>query len=196
MVPATLKGPALAAVVIGGSAGSVEALTVILPGLPPTFPPVLVVVHLPPSPSSLLVAVFGRRCAMRVCEPEAFEPIERGAVYFAPADYHLLVGPDGRCALSVAPPLLYSRPAIDVLFESAAEVYGPGLAGVVLSGASADGSAGLRAIHAAGGVTFVQDPSSSAVDVMPRAAIAAVPSARVLPLSTLVSELCALAADS
>ena len=192
MVSAALRSDArvIEAVVIGGSAGSVAALGQVLPGLPSEFPPVLIVVHVLPSSPSLLAQLFRPRCAMRVREPEAFEPIERGTIYFAPADYHLLVEPSRRCALSIEPPVRFSRPAIDVLFESAASVYGAGLIGVVLTGASADGAQGLRAIDAARGLTIVQDPSTAEHDVMPQAALAAVPGTKVVSLSALTTELC------
>ena len=190
MVSAALSARrAIEAVVIGGSAGAVSALGELLPGLPSGFPPVLIVVHVPTSKPSLLAGVFAPRCAMRVREAEAFEPIERGSVYFAPADYHLLVEPDRRCSLSIEPPVHFSRPAIDVLFESAADVYGAGLVGIVLTGASGDGAQGLLAIHAAGGLTMVQDPATARASIMPRAAISIVPAARVLPLSALLAEL-------
>jgi two-component system chemotaxis response regulator CheB len=197
MVPTPLRPRrAIEAVVIGGSAGAVSALGEILPGLPSDYPPVLVVLHVLASSPSRLVDVYRPRCAMRVREAEAFEPIERGSVYFAPADYHLLVEPDGRCALSVGPPVLFSRPAIDVLFESAALAYGAALAGVVLTGASADGAHGLSAIDSAGGLTFVQEPSTAAASMMPRAAADAVPAARVLSVPALLAELQALAVES
>jgi two-component system chemotaxis response regulator CheB len=184
------------AVVIGGSAGSVSALGGILPGLPAHFPPVLVVVHLPPSPPSLLVEVFAPRCAMKVCEADPFERIERGTIYFAPADYHLLVEPDERCALSVGPLVHFSRPSIDVLFESAADAYGARLAGVVLTGASSDGARGLLAIRQVGGLAFVEDPATAEVETMPRAALALVPTARVLSVPVILSELRLLASES
>jgi two-component system chemotaxis response regulator CheB len=193
MVPASLTAPRpLEAVVIGGSAGAISALGQLLPSLPAGFPPVLVVVHIPASSPSLLVDVFAPRCAMRVCEAAPGEPIARGSVYFAPADYHLLVEPDRRCALSIDPPVHFSRPSIDVLFESAARAYGAGLAGVVLSGASRDGEAGLRAVHAAGGLAFVQEPGEAETAEMPKAALAGVPDARVLCLANMLAALRAL----
>jgi two-component system chemotaxis response regulator CheB len=127
-----------------------------------------------------------------VANVEPGEPIERGKLYFAPADYHLLVEPDRRCALSIEAPVHFSRPAIDVLFESAADVYGAALVGVILTGASSDGALGLRAVHARGGRTFVQDPTTAESPVMPAAALAAVPDARVVSIPGLLSELCAL----
>jgi two-component system chemotaxis response regulator CheB len=180
------------AIVIGGSAGSVTALLAILPPLPASFPPVLIVVHVLASSPSLLTQVFAPVCTMHVSEPEGGEAIAPGVIYFAPADYHLLVEPDRRCSLSIEPPVHYSRPAIDVLFETAARAYGPGLVGVVLTGASRDGADGLAAIKKAGGRAIVQEPASSEVRVMPAAALAAVPDARVVPLHQISKELLSL----
>jgi two-component system chemotaxis response regulator CheB len=199
MVPATLissperrQRAAVEALVIGGSAGAVGVLGELLPALPADFPPVLVVIHVLATSPNPLGLLFAPRCALRVANVEPGEPIERGTLYFAPADYHLLVEPDRRCALSIEPPVHFSRPAIDVLFESAADVYGPALAGVVLTGASADGALGLRAVHERGGRTFVQDPLTAEVAIMPAAALVAVPEARVASIEGLLSELCAL----
>jgi two-component system, chemotaxis family, protein-glutamate methylesterase/glutaminase len=194
MVSTALKfgSSGIDAVVIGGSAGSVAVLGELLPGLPAAFPPVLVVVHVLPTSVTPLAAVFAPRCAVHVMEAEAGLPIERGYVYFAPADYHLLVERSRRCALSIEPPLHFSRPSIDVLFESAADVYGPRLLGVVLTGASSDGALGLRAIADRGGRAIVQDPGTADAAVMPASALAAVPGASVLALSGILAELCAL----
>jgi two-component system, chemotaxis family, protein-glutamate methylesterase/glutaminase len=195
MVPAKLGDRGLRkieAIVIGGSAGSVSVLERILPGLPSRFPAVLIAVHVLPSSPSLLAQIFSPRCQLRVREAEAFEAIEPGTVYFAPADYHFLVEPDRRCALSIGPPVHFSRPAIDMLFESAAEAYGPSLAGLVLTGASDDGARGLRAIQEAGGLTWVQSPETAESTRMPLAALHAVPLARRIPLSGILSELRAL----
>jgi two-component system, chemotaxis family, protein-glutamate methylesterase/glutaminase len=195
MVSAALKRRAPApveAVVIGGSAGAIAALGELLPELPADFPPVLVVVHVLASSVSPLAHVFARRCAVRVVEAEPGGPIERGSVYFAPADYHLLVESTRRCALSIEPPVHFSRPAIDVLFESAAYVYGAALAGVILTGASGDGALGLRAVSERQGRAIVQDPATAVARAMPDAAIAAVPAARVVTLSAMLAELRAL----
>lgn len=172
-----------AAVVVGASAGAVEALLTLLPALPRGFTlPVIVVVHLPPDRPSLLPDLFAARCSLPVKEAEDKEPIDAGTVYLAPPDYHLLVEPGGTLALSVDAPVRYSRPSIDVLFESAADVWGPALVGVVLTGANPDGARGLRAICEAGGVALVQDPHEAQVPVMPQAALDACPAARALPL--------------
>ena len=159
------------AVVIGGSAGSVEALGVLLPALPATLrAAVLVVLHLPRNRPSLLCNIFSARCALPLREADDKEPIVPGTVYFGPPDYHLLVDYGPALALSVDAPVHYSRPSIDVLFESAADAYGSRLVGVVLSGANHDGARGLAAIEAAGGLVIVQDPGSASVRAMPEAA--------------------------
>lgn len=181
--PRARSEPEIEALVIGGSAGAVAALDRVLPSLPEDFVPVLVVVHVPASSPSLLADLFATRCAMRVEEATPGLAIVRGTIYFAPADYHFLVEPDRRCALSIAPPVYFSRPSIDVLFESAADVYGSSLAALVLTGANEDGANGLRAVHAAGGLCLVQSPPSAEVRVMPQAALSAVPSARVVALA-------------
>ncbi|WP_395396131.1 chemotaxis protein CheB (plasmid) [Novosphingobium sp. BL-8A] len=171
------------AVVIGASAGAVQALLEILPALPETYPlPILIVVHIPPDRASALPDLFAARCRLPVKEAEDKEIALPGVVYFAPADYHLLVESGGSLALSVDDPVNYSRPAIDVLFESAADAFGAALAGIVLTGANHDGAAGLKAIAEAGGLAIVEDPASAASAALPAAALAACPTAMVLDL--------------
>ena len=171
------------AVVIGASAGGIEALAVLLPALPASFrPAVLIVLHLPRERPSLLVDIFQKRCARPVREAEDKEPVEPGTVYFAPPDYHLLVEKDRQLALSADEPVHYSRPSIDVLFESAAEVYGERLLGIILSGGNEDGAAGLQAVRQAGGVTVVQQPESAKVPLMVVSALQRGPADFVLPL--------------
>jgi two-component system chemotaxis response regulator CheB len=155
------------AVVIGASAGGVEALSEILPALPASLrPALLIVLHLPRERPSLLVEIFASRCALPVREADDKEPVEPGTVYFAPPDYHMLVEKSRQIALSTDEPVHYSRPSIDVLFESAADVYADRLLGILLTGANADGAAGLHAVHRAGGVTVVQRPDSAKVPLM------------------------------
>ena len=171
------------AIAIGASAGALEALSVILPALPAAFDlPVFVVVHVPPDKNSILAELFDAKCDIKVQEAEDKEPIAGGTVYFATADYHLLVETDKTLSLSNDEPVLYSRPSIDVMFESAADAYGPGLIAVVLTGANQDGAQGLAAVVRAGGVAIVQTPEGAYAAAMPEAAIAAAPSARVLSL--------------
>jgi len=165
-------GRRIEAVVIGGSAGAVEALSVLLPALPDAFPAaVFIVLHVPRNRPSVLVDVFASKCALPVREAEDKSPIEPGTVYFAPPDYHLLLDEGRQLALSADEPVNLSRPSIDVLLESAADLYGPALLGIILSGASADGAAGLAAVKAAGGLTVVQEPRSAALPLMTTAAL-------------------------
>jgi len=181
-------------VVIGASAGGVEALEVLLPALPATLrPSVFIVLHLPRERPSLLVEIFARRCARPVREADDKEPVEPGTVYFAPPDYHMLLEKNRQIALSADEPVHFSRPSIDVLFESAAEVYGERLLGVILTGANRDGAAGLQAVHQAGGVTVVQQPNSAKVPVMVVSALRRGPVDFVLSLPKIAQLLGALA---
>ncbi len=182
------------AVVIGASAGAVEALGVLLPALPARTPwPVIVVVHLPASQPSLLPALFARRCAMKVLQPRDKERISP-AIWFAPPDYHLLVEADRSFALSIDQPVKHSRPSVDVLFESAADVYGAALVGIVLTGANDDGADGSKAVRDGGGFVVVQDPSTAEVPTMPRLAIARAQPQWVAALPAIASALGAAAA--
>ncbi len=171
------------AIVIGASAGAVGALQVLLPSLPTTLQaPVLVVVHVPPKRRSALVGVFADRCPLLVKEAEDKEPLRPGVVYFAPPDHHLLVERELSIALSRDDTVRYSRPSIDVLFTSAADAYGDGLLGIILTGANSDGAEGLRSVIAAGGTGLVQDPQNAEATAMPEAAIKACPEAHAMPL--------------
>ena len=179
-----------AAVVLGASAGALEALSAILPSLPAEYPlPVLAVVHQPPDKESILAGLLGAKSRVRVREAEDKEPIEPGTVYLAPPDYHLLVERDGQLSLSSDEPVHFSRPSIDVLFESAADAYGAGLVAAVLSGANQDGAQGLRSVSEAGGIALVQRPDTAFVAAMPSAALAACPSARSLTLQEIADYL-------
>lgn len=183
------------AVVMGASAGAVEALSTILPALAEDYPlPIIVVVHLPPDKSSVMAKLLQMKCRMNVREVEDKEPLEPATVYIAPPDYHVLVETDGRLSLSSEEPVFFSRPSIDVTFESAADVYGPNLVGVVLTGANSDGAHGLHCIEAAGGITVVQQPGTAFATAMPQAAIAASPKARVLSLTEIATYLSEVAA--
>lgn len=185
-----MSGPALHAVVIGASAGAIQALLKVLPCLPQGFTlPVLVVIHLPPSADSELSTLFGGKCALPVREAEDKEPISPGTIYFAPPDYHLLVEHDDTISLSTEDPVSFSRPSIDVLFESAADAWGEGVLGVILTGANEDGAAGLAAIAAAGGTALVQEPAGAYARAMPEAALARCPQARALDLDEIISVL-------
>ena len=161
------------AVVMGASAGGIEALLRVLPTLTRRLPaPIAVVIHLPRERPSLLATVFAPRCTIPVVEAEDKMPFAAGTIHFAPSDYHLLLEKGPSLALSTDDLVNYSRPSIDVLFQSAADVYGPRLAAVLLTGANEDGAAGLAAVRRAGGVTIVQDPETALVPTMPLAALA------------------------
>ena len=163
-------------VVIGGSAGAIDVLQRVLPALPDGFAAATaIVIHVAADGPGLLTEIFTTRTGLRVKLAEDKEPIAGGTIYFAAPDYHLLVEKGGTFALSVDERVHYSRPAIDVLFESAAEAYGERLLGVILSGANADGAAGLKAVAQAGGVTAVQSLETADMIAMPAAALEAVP---------------------
>jgi two-component system chemotaxis response regulator CheB len=178
------------AIAVGASAGGVEALGILLQALPEGFvPSILVVLHVPAERPSLLVPLFRPRCRLPVREAMDKERIERGTVYFAPPDYHLLVEAGRTLSLSQDPPVAFSRPSIDVLFESAAEAYGSALLGLVLSGANDDGAAGLKAIREAGGRAWVQHPDNAVSSAMPAAAIARAGADLVLPIRDMAERL-------
>jgi two-component system chemotaxis response regulator CheB len=176
------------AVVIGASAGALQALSQILPLLPADYPlPVMVVVHIPSNRRNMIAPLFAAKCAMTVREAEDKEPALARTIYFAPPGYHLLCEEDGTLALSSDEEVLYSRPSIDVLFESAADAYGASLIGVILTGANPDGAHGLRTVADAGGTALVEDPSQAYAEIMPSEAIKACPTARVMTLSEISS---------
>ena len=171
------------AVVIGASAGGIQALSVILPGLSAaTRASIFIVLHLPRDKPSVLAEIFARKCALPVREAEDKEPVAAGTVYVAPANYHLLIDRGPQLSLSADEPVHHSRPSIDVLFESAAEVYGDRLLGLILSGANEDGAEGLAAIKDAGGLTVVQRPDTAQAPLMALSALALRPADWVLPL--------------
>ncbi|MDB5800522.1 MAG: chemotaxis protein CheB [Rhodocyclales bacterium] len=181
--PVSSAASAIDAIVIGTSAGGVEALSVLLPALPATLrAAVFIVMHLPRERPSLLAEIFRAKCACPVSEAQDKEPVLPGSVYFAPPDYHLLIDKGPHLALSTDELVNYSRPAIDVLFESAADIYRERLLGIILTGANQDGAAGLKAVHRLGGTALVQRPDSAQASLMPQSAIAQCPTAHVLSL--------------
>jgi two-component system chemotaxis response regulator CheB len=171
-IQAALAGRTIEAVVIGASAGGVGALLRLLPGLPGGYGrAVVALLHLPEGRQSQLADVFAQRMALPVREAADKEPVSSGTLYFAGSGYHLSVEQDRSFSLSCEAPLHFARPAIDYLMESAADVYGPTLLGILLTGANHDGAAGMAAIGAAGGLTVVQDPGEAEVPTMPGEAI-------------------------
>ncbi len=170
-------------IVMGASWGGLDALEHVLGGLPRDFAvPIAIAQHRAvDSGSGVLSELIGVRSGHDVCEPGDKDPIEPGRVYVAPADYHLLVDSDG-FALSTEGPVRYSRPSIDVLFDSAADLYGDRLTAVILTGANDDGAYGVQRVRRRGGLTIAQDPETAARPDMPRAAIATGAVQHVLPL--------------
>ena len=174
------------AVAIGASAGGVEVLSVLLSALPASCrASFFIVMHIPRERPSLLADLFNAKCALAVREAEDKEPVQPGTVYFAPPDYHLLLDRGPALALSSDEPVHFSRPSIDVLFDSAADIYGERLLGLILTGANQDGAEGLAAVGRAGGRTVVQEPGGAAVPFLPEAALQVGPVDFVLSLAQL-----------
>lgn len=176
-------------VVVGASAGGLKALETILGALPRGFPvPIVAVQHRARDSSDAYAEVLGKGSALPVHEIEDDDRLRAPGVYLAPPDYHVLIEP-GRMVLSVDEPVSYSRPSIDVLFESAADVYGARVCAVLLTGANADGAKGLVRIKQAGGYAIVQDPKTAESPEMPAAGIAKAPVDMVLPLGEIADAL-------
>jgi two-component system, chemotaxis family, protein-glutamate methylesterase/glutaminase len=179
------RGPSV--VVAGASAGGVEALVALVRTLPANFPhPVLVVLHVSPSGTSILPAILARACQLPVSAPSDGDHLDPGHVYVAPPDCHLVVD-DGHLRLTKAPRENGHRPAIDPTMRSAVQSYDGATFGIVLSGSRDDGTAGLMAIKAGGGTTIVQDPAEALYDAMPRSALAHVDVDAVLPVSEMAT---------
>jgi two-component system chemotaxis response regulator CheB len=180
-------------VVIGGSAGSVEVLTRLVSQLPAGLPAALfVVVHVPPDSTSILPEILGRRGPLPAAHARHGEAIEPGRIYVAPPDRHLLLH-EGHVHLARGPRENATRPAIDPLFRTAAQAYGPRVVAVVLSGTLDDGSVGLGVVKSRGGVALVQDPDEALFPGMPRSAMRAVDADGVLPVDALAARIAQLA---
>ena len=180
-------------IVIGTSWGGLQAIEILLSGLPKDFPLAIAIAqHRQRNAGDLLCNLLQRHSVLPVLEVEDKVAIAPGYVYLAPADYHLLVEP-GNFALSIEAPVLYSRPSIDLLFESAADAYTDRAIGVILTGANKDGSQGLATLKRRGGLAIVQEPSEAESSSMPTAAIAATQVDYILPLTKISSCLINLA---
>jgi two-component system chemotaxis response regulator CheB len=179
--------------VLGTSLGGLRALETILAALPHHLSfAIAIVQHRHRFSDGELVSHLQQQTSLPILEASDKQPITAGRIYLAPADYHLLVERMGYSALSTDAPICHARPSIDVLFESAADAYGKQVVGIILTGASQDGAQGLAQINTAGGLTIVQDPATAESVVMPKAAIAAVPTAKILPLKAIASLLIGL----
>lgn len=181
-----IKRTPFKAMVLGVSAGGFRALSAVLPYFKRTLPvPVFIVQHMGPSSDTYLVEHLQNICRVEVKIAEDKETPKQGVAYLAPPDYHLLIEADYSLALSLEDRVNYSRPSIDILFESAAQAYSDGLIGVIMTGASADGSKGLLEIKRYGGLTVVQAPETAEVDTMPESAIDSVEVDYIVPLDKL-----------
>ncbi len=181
------------AVVIGVSTGGVSALKLLLGALPTDFPvPVMIVTHITPEADDSLAVLLDSICAIRVKEADELELLVPGTVYIAPANYHLLVERNLNLALSTDPPVNFARPSVDVLFESAAQVFGPALIGIILTGAGFDGGKGLAVVKDHGGLVIVQDPVDAEMDSMPKCALQLLKADYVIQLNELPAILISL----
>ena len=159
-------------VVIGVSAGGTDALCKILGTLPASFPlPVVIVQHLHPDQNGYMIEHLNKIWRINVEEAIDKTVIKKGNIYFAPSDYHLLIEDENTFALSLDEKVCYSRPSIDVLFKSAADVYGEAILAIILTGANSDGTEGIKYIKKKGGMTIAQDPKDAYSPIMPQSAI-------------------------
>lgn len=176
--------------VIGGSAGSLEPLLRILPALDATMhAAIILVLHRKPSKEDILVSLLTSRTNWQVKEAEEKEKILPQHLYIVPGDYHLLIENDHTLSLDVSEKINFSRPSIDVTFDAAARTFKDKLVALLLSGANADGAAGMQKVKAFGGVTMVQDPADAEVDFMPRQAIETGEIELVLPTDKIASHI-------
>jgi two-component system chemotaxis response regulator CheB len=185
-ISAALANRKVEALVIGASAGGVDALVELLPALAPDSGLATVcILHLPGDRESRLAELFAARLALPVREAVDKAPVEPGTVYFAGSGYHLSIEQDRVFSISCEPPVHYARPAIDLLMTSAADAYGAALAGILLTGANIDGAEGMQRIRQRGGLTIVQDPAGAQASAMPAGAIRLCAPHLVLPLAAI-----------
>lgn len=182
------------AIVLGGSAGSIEPTAEILARVcHPVLPPIVVVLHRMRNVKSSIDGLLKNKAHCDVIkEADEKEPLLRGMVYVAPANYHLLIEEDKTFCLDNSEPVNFSRPSIDATFESAALVYGKKLVGIMLSGSNSDGSRGLQSIERKGGVVVVQDPKEAEFSIMPESAIRSVLKPRIIGVTDIQNYLLSL----
>lgn len=181
------------AIVIGSSAGGLNALKVLFRGLDKLFNiPLIIVQHISADSENYLIQILNDIRKLQVKEADEKEQPMPGMAYLAPPNYHLLLEPDRTFTLTIDERVNYARPSIDVLFETAAEAYKEKLIGIILTGANSDGSKGLRKIKEFGGLAIVQDPETAEVESMPRAAIQATMTDHIIPLDEIAAFLNAI----
>jgi len=175
------------AIVIGVSSGGMHAMKVMFSLLPKNFnTPVIIVQHMGASSDNQLINILNEKSNLSIKETDEKEKIENGKVYIAAPNYHLMIERDKTFSLTVDEPVNYARPSIDVLFESAADAYKDKLIGVILTGSSSDGTAGLKKIKENGGLTIAQDPKTAESAYMPATAIAVVQVDFILSLEEII----------
>lgn len=180
-------------IVMGGSWGGIQASLTVLKELPATYPiPIILVLHRLRNLEGNLQELFEKRLALKAVEIEEKEKLVPGHVYLAPSNYHVLLEKDHTFSLDVSELENYSRPSIDVTFTSAADIFGRNTIGILLSGASKDGSSGLNYIFEKGGMAIVQNPEEAEVDTMPLSAIELIPDCRIMRLERIQSFLLSL----
>lgn len=180
-------------IVLGGSWGGIQASLSVLSGLPASYSiPILLVLHRLRNFEGNLQDIFAKRLALKAVEIEEKEPLCPGYVYLAPANYHVLIEKDHTFSLDDSELENFSRPSIDVTFTSAADVFGENTIGILLSGASRDGSSGLKYIFENGGAAIVQNPAEAEVDTMPLAAINIIPGCSIMDLKQIQAYLLSL----
>jgi two-component system chemotaxis response regulator CheB len=158
--------------VIGGSAGSLQVILSLLAAIGEGFPmPVLILLHRNGGFESSLEDIFSSRTSLPIREVEEKDPLRAGTIYLCPADYHVLLEKDHSFSLDYSERVHFSRPSIDVTFRSAADIFGPGLICLLLSGGNSDGAEGMQYVQERGGLTAVQDPATADVPYMPQQVI-------------------------
>lgn len=177
-------------ITIGVSAGGMNAMLQILPSLPINFPvPIVIVQHLHPHQGNFHIQYYQKRCKLKVCEASEKSAVVAGGIYFAPANYHLVIENDKTFSLNIDRKINFSRPSIDCLFFSASDVYRDKLLGILLTGANNDGAKGMKYIQINGGLTIVQDPKDAEVSSMPMSAIEIMKPDWILPLNKIAEKL-------
>jgi two-component system chemotaxis response regulator CheB len=170
-------------------------MTSLFAALPDDFPiPIVIVQHRSKDSDRLLSQLLQDKTALKVCEIEDKDPLKGGTIHVAPANYHVMLE-SGYLSLTIEEPVRYSRPSIDVMFDSAADTYGPAAIGIILTGANEDGARGLASIARRGGRALVQDPKSAEIPIMPEAALRAVPAAEKLTLDKMAERLIELSRE-
>jgi len=175
------------AIVVGVSSGGLNAMKIMFSLLPADFSiPIIIVQHIGARSENIWIQLFNDKSKLEIKEADEKEKIEKGKIYIAPPNYHLLIEQDKTFSLTVDERVNYSRPSIDVLFETAAEAYQDKLIGVVLTGSNNDGSKGIKRIKECGGLTIVQQPDTAESSYMPESAIATMQPDYILPLEKII----------